>query len=107
MTDNCQENGAIKDLDDVYWDRNIVKARINAEKELEDTTNRIVLMVLGGFINPNNTEFEFSQDIEPCYGGFGTRLGEFVRGERHHRVTIDDGELYDFAKELMYNYWQG
>ena len=95
----------LKDVLDEYYDENLVKAYKNADDELMDTTNRIVLMVLGGFINPDNTEVEFSQDfIEPSFG-FGSRFGKCVCSERHHKVTVDNKGLYEFVVELFEHYW--
>ena len=96
---------AIKDVCEEYPDKTLREAYDKVRNDLMDTTNRIVLMVLGGFINPNNTDVEFSQDfIEPSFG-FGSRFGKCVCSEKHHKVTVDDKELYEFVVELFEHYW--
>ena len=98
---------ALKDVLDEYYDENLVKACKNADDELMDTTNRIVLMVLGGFINPDNTEVEFSQDVSEPFFGFGNRMARCVPlpSHQHFKVTVDDKELYEFVLELFEHYW--
>ena len=96
---------ALKDVLDEYYDENLVKAYKNADDELMDTTNRIVLMVLGGFINPNNTSVEFHQDVPEPIFGFGRMARCLHPSNQHFEVTVDDKELYEFVLELFEHYW--
>ena len=95
---------AIKDVLEEYSDKALREAYDKARNDLMHTTNCIVLMVLDGFINPDNTSLEFSQEVERFHS-FGGRLGGCITTEKHFEVTVEDKELYKFVVELLKHYW--
>ena len=96
---------AIKDVCEEYSDKTLREAYDKARDDLLDTTNRIVLMVLGGFINPNNTDAKFSQDVPEPIFGFGGMARCIHPTNQHFEVTVENKELYEFVVELFEHYW--
>lgn len=98
---------AIKDVCKEYSDKTLREAYDKARDDLLDTTNRIVLMVLGGFINLDNTDVEFSQDVSEPFFSFGSKMTRCVPlpSHQHFKVTVENKELYEFVLELFEHYW--
>ena len=97
---------ALKDLDSEFYDKYLREAYKNAENELMNTTAKIILIVFGTFIHPNNTELEFSQDVD-CYTDFARRfMGKSnIRGvNQSYRVVVEDKGYYDFVLDLLRRY---
>ena len=96
---------AIKDLNREYCDKHIRESLEQVEVDLKDTTHKIILMVLGGFINPNNTSLEFHQDV-PIFNSSGGRIGAYARGNQNFEVIVDNKDYYDYVAELMGYYYE-
>lgn len=97
---------ALKELDSQYYDEHLREAYKNAENELMNTTAKIILMVFGVFIHPNNTEVEFSQDID-SYTDFGRRFlaKSYMSSNQQWKVIVDDKGYYDFVLDLLRHYY--
>jgi len=97
---------ALRELDGEFYDKNLREAYKNAECDLMNTTAKIILMVFGVFIDPNNTSLEFSQDVDACYRPLG-RLSNYRTYHQKYEVTVNDKEFYDFVRDLLVIYMDG
>lgn len=96
---------ALRDLDGEYYDKHLRKAYKNAKDELRETTEKLILVVFGAFLNPNNTSLEFSQDVL-LSDSWGGRIGCPHRNNQKYEVTVDSKAYYDFVVALMRFYYE-
>ena len=96
---------ALDELDGKFYDKHLREAYQNSKRELEDTTNRLVLMVFGAFIDPNNTSLEFSQDVMEHRSWTRSIVGHSV-SSREYKVVVDDKAYFEFVQELLRQYYK-
>lgn len=88
---------SLKEVDSQYWNKHLRKAYKDAQNQLDDTTKRIILLVLSEFIDLYTG---VSIDVDVPFDSLGC-MGKY-RGRGSSSVTIESNELADYVKELLW-----
>ena len=88
---------SLKDVDSKYWNKHLRRAYKDAQNQLEDTTKRIIMLVLSEFIDPS-TSLSIDVDVpHECYSRFGKRF----MSKGITTVSITDERFAEYVKKLL------
>lgn len=86
---------SLKEVDSKYWNKHLRRAYKDAQNQLEDTTKRIIMLVLSEFIDPYTS---VSIDVDIPYDQRFTRM---IRPKGTTTVSITDERFAEYVKKLL------
>lgn len=86
---------SLKDVDSKYWNKHLRRAYKDAQNQLEDTTKRIIMLVLSEFIDPYTS---VSIDVDVPYD---QRFTKMIRPKGTTTVSITDERFAEYVKKLL------
>ena len=90
---------SLKDVDSKYWNKHLRRAYKDAQNQLEDTTKRIIMLVLSEFIDPSTS---VSIDVDVPYDCLEyPRFGKVIRPKGKTTVSITDERFAEYVKKLL------
>ena len=89
---------SLKKVDSKYWNKHLRKAYKDAQNQLEDTTKRIIMLVLSEFIDPHTS---VSIDVDVPYCDSYSRFGKRFMTKGITTVSITDERFAEYVKKLI------
>lgn len=91
---------SLKEVDSKYWNKHLRRAYKDAQNQLEDTTKRIIMLVLSEFIDPSTS---VSIDVDIPYDCFERyqKFGRVIRPKEKTTVSITDERFAEYVKKLL------
>ena len=91
---------SLKEVDSKYWNKNLRKAYKDAQNQLDDTTKRIIMLVLSEFIDPYTS---VSIDVDAPYEPYweNQRLVKMFGTKGTTTVSITDERFAEYVKKLL------
>ena len=90
---------SLKEVDSQYWNKHLRKAYKDAQNQLDDTTKRIILLVLSEFIDPY-TSVSIDVDVPYDYLEY-SRFGKVIRPKGTTTVSITDERFAEYVEKLL------
>ena len=90
---------SLKEVDSKYWNKHLRRAYKDAQNQLDDTTKRIIMLVLSEFIDPY-TSVSIDVDVPYDYLEY-PRFGKMVRPKGTTTVSITDERFAEYVKKLL------
>ena len=87
---------SLKEVDSKYWNKHLRRAYKDAQNQLDDTTKRIIMLVLSEFIDPY-TSVSIDVDVPYDY----QRFGRMSRPKGTTTVSITDERFAEYVKKLL------
>ena len=88
---------SLKDVDSKYWNKHLRRAYKDAQNQLDDTTKRIIMLVLSEFIDPYTS---VSIDVDVPYD-YNQRFGRMISPKGTTTVSITDERFAEYVKKLL------
>lgn len=90
---------SLKEVDSKYWNKHLRRAYKDAQNQLDDTTKRIIMLVLSEFIDPY-TSVSIDVDVPYDYLEY-PRFGKVIRPKGTTTVSITDERFAEYVKKLL------
>ena len=91
---------SLKEVDSKYWNKHLRRAYKDAQNQLDDTTKRIIMLVLSEFIDPY-TSVSIDVDVPYDYYWENQRFGKVIRPKGTTTVSITDERFAEYVKKLL------